>query len=343
MMASIGASNQRFEKKNWHPEAAGLKTTRPHHNRPARRQASISAILALATALASPAVMAQTADPSREARALFDQGIAASDAGRYADAVTAFERSLQLRPSPVVLRNLGVAYRGVGRLLDAIRAFDQYFANPGRLASQSDLAQLRAEYEAIQREVPELRFDVAPEGAAVRVDGREVSDPAAVMRIDPGRHVVEISKDDYRPQRVEMDLQRSERRTITARLEQVPADGRVGIETNVQNARIELDGALVGTQSATVPATPGNHSIVVTAPGYQPLRRRVTVGRHGLARVSIVLVRTPGLSPLATGLIVGGASLVGVAVITGVVIDRTRDRFVPPEPPQYWGEIAFPP
>lgn len=307
----------------------------------ARFAAIACALTVAALASGASAQAAPSAESAREARALFDQGIAASDAGRYADAVVAFERSMQLRASPVVLRNLAIAYRGVGRLLDAARAFEQYFANPGARATAEDLARLRAEYDGMQREIPELRFRVVPEGASVTVDGRAVSDRAAALRIDPGQHVIEARAEDHEPHRETIELQRAERREFTASLRLLAADGRVSIESNVANARIELDGALVGTQSAESAATPGVHSITVTAPGYRPLRRSVTVGRHGVARVSIVLQRAQGFPPWAIATIVGG-SLVAAGVATWIIVDRTRDRFVAPEPPTYWGEVAFP-
>jgi hypothetical protein len=288
------------------------------------------------------AAVAGAQDVTREARALFEQGVAASDGGRYADAVQLFERSMQLRASPVVLRNLAIAYRGVGRLIDAARAFEQYFANPGARATPEDLAQLRAEFEGIVRDIPELRFEVSPGAATLSVDGRAVSDRTAALRIDPGTHVIEAGAEDFSPQRIELQLQRGERRRVTVTLAQRTADGRVAIETNVPNARIELDGALAGTQTADLPASPGEHTLVVSAPGYRPLRRTVTVGRHGTARVSVVLQRSPGFPPWATATIVGG-SLVAVGIATWIIVDRTRDPFVPPTGPTYWGEVAFPP
>lgn len=285
---------------------------------------------------------AESQGTTREARALFDQGIAASDAGRYADAATFFERSLRLRPSPVALRNLAVAYRGVGRLLDAIRAFEQYFANPGSHATPEELARLHREYSAIQGEVPELRFDVAPANATIRVDGREPPDRSTALRIDPGRHVVEVSGDDFTPQHLDVVLARSEHRTFSARLQRLPPDGRLAVETNVADARLELDGHLLGMQTAETAAAPGGHSLAVTAGGYRTVRRTVTVGRHGVARVSVVLQRTPGLPLWATvSIIVGSVAVAGV-VTAVVVTSAASDSFVPPQPPSAWGEIAFP-
>ena len=203
----------------------------------ARRRGGCSGCVGVAFAVGLRALAAGAQDVTHEARTLFEQGVAASDAGRYADAVTLFERSMQLRASPVVLRNLAVAYRGVGRLLDSTRAFEQYFANPGARATAEDLARLRAEYESIVREIPALRFEVTPASAALSVDGRALGDRAAPLRIDPGAHVLEATAEDFAPQRVELNVQRGERRTVTVTLPQRAADGRLAVETNVPGAR----------------------------------------------------------------------------------------------------------
>lgn len=300
------------------------------------------ALLVALTALAS-AAQAQPSDPvAREARSLFDQGIAASDAGRYAEAVTHFERSLQLRASPAVLRNLAVAYRGVGRLLDAQRTFEQYFANPGARVTAEELAQLRADFEALRREIPELTLEVTPADAAVLLDGRALANRGPTLRVDPGRHVFEAQAPEHAPQRLEVELARSERRTLALRLAPLPPDGRVAVESNVPNARIELDGRFVGSQSVNLEVAPGAHAVVVTAQGYQPVRRSVTAGRHGLLRMSIVLERTPGLPPWAVGTIVVGTLAVTAGVATAVGVTLTRGSFVMPSPPAFWGELTVP-
>lgn len=307
----------------------------------------ISAAIATVIALAALPALAQTAPQSAppavmaEARALFEQGVAAADAGRYADAVTAFERSLQLRASPVVLHNLAMAYRGVGRLLEAIATFERFLASPGR-ASRETIAEMTRNLESARAEVPELRFEVSPPDARVTVDGRVVASLSEPLRLDPGRRVVEVTAEDHVSQRFEFELQRSERRAVRASLELTPADARVAIESNVDEATIAFDGRVVGRRRALVDATPGAHRVVVEAPGYRRVERSVSVGRHGTARLDIVLQRGGGVPGWAVGLMVGGGVALAVAVtVPAVVLSQPIEPAPLVTPPNYWGRIEL--
>lgn len=289
---------------------------------------------------------AQSAQPNAaelaEARSLFDQGNTAADEGRYADAVTAFERSMQLRPSPVVQYNLAMAYRGVGRLLDAITAFERYLANPGARATRESLAETQRALEGVRAEVPELRFALMPASATATIDGRPIASLGDALRVDPGRHVIEVTADDHTPQRLELDLQRSERRTVQTTLAQTAADARVAVESNVDGATITFDGRLVGQRRATVDATPGPHRIIVDAPSYRRVTRSVTVGRHGIVRVDVVLQRGGGIPAWGVGLLVAGGVALAVGITVPAVLATLPIEPAPVvQPPNYWGSFSF--
>lgn len=88
------------------------------------RAAALAAALALSPSLA----FAQPAAPDAQARAAFDRGIADVDAGRFANAVAAFEESYRLRPAAVVLYNLASAYTRMGRHQQAIATYERYLS-----------------------------------------------------------------------------------------------------------------------------------------------------------------------------------------------------------------------
>src|SRR5262249_44522991 len=66
----------------------------------------------------------------REARALAEQGFTAFDAGRYDDAIAAFEAARALAPTPGLLYNLAQAYRLKGSAFcsQAQSLYEQYLA-----------------------------------------------------------------------------------------------------------------------------------------------------------------------------------------------------------------------
>lgn len=158
---------------------------------------------------AAPSAVATDAaqDVRTVARTRFDQGVRAIDDGRFADAVTALEESYRLRPAPVVLNNLGIAYRGVGRTRDAINAFNDYLADPPSRATEAELAAVRAEVERLERdsaahpprEVRGARLLVDPSlsRASVTIDGVLAGTGRVERPVDPGEHRVQVRARGY--------------------------------------------------------------------------------------------------------------------------------------------------
>src|SRR4051794_31665718 len=105
-----------------------------------RRVGRLRCAIALALSTAGSQAYAQTS-ASDEARISFERGVAAVAARRYDEAIQALTRSLQLRPVPIVRYNLGLAYRGMDRPVDALREFSRYLrehepeAEPERLSA----------------------------------------------------------------------------------------------------------------------------------------------------------------------------------------------------------------
>lgn len=96
--------------------------------RAARYLALVVPLFAFAqTALAQQATPPPV-DPSRdqEARALFQAGSTALDAGRFADALGYFERSYELSHRAPLLYNIGITASTVGNVDRAIEAFEQF-------------------------------------------------------------------------------------------------------------------------------------------------------------------------------------------------------------------------
>jgi len=81
----------------------------------------------LASASASVAG-AQEIDESKEAeaKAMFEAGRTAFDAGRYDDALQRWEVAFRLSGRPAVRYNLGLAHERLGQIDEAIAAFDNY-------------------------------------------------------------------------------------------------------------------------------------------------------------------------------------------------------------------------
>lgn len=90
-----------------------------------------------------------------------DQGSKAFAAGRYQEAINAFEAAYALRPDPVLVFNIANAFRKAGKLDDAIVAYERFLGmspkkelateargNLGELRARQELQRARQEEEA---------------------------------------------------------------------------------------------------------------------------------------------------------------------------------------------------
>lgn len=136
----------------------------------------------------------------RQARALFDQGLALSDEGKWSEALEVFKKSDEIQHSANVRYNMAVTYRALGRYVEAKRLTNDL------LTSGVDDKPLKP---ALEKEVRKLRDEVAPKvvvalikrspaDATVEIDGTlHIIGGDGRIELDPGKHVFVLKKDGY--------------------------------------------------------------------------------------------------------------------------------------------------
>ncbi len=161
-----------------------------------KRPRSLLRAAFLTGALCARASVAHAQVDTAGAAAAYQRGVAALHDDHFSVAVTEFEASQRLNPSPQVLYNLALAYRGAGRHVLAVETFERY------LREQPTVAADRR--EAITREVQRLRARIGviscrvrPSSATLVIDGQERA-CANAMFIDPGDHAVEVRAEGFR-------------------------------------------------------------------------------------------------------------------------------------------------
>lgn len=295
--------------------------------------------LILALSLASPLAHAQRARPVAEppnviaARATFEQGVRLLQDSRFAEAAASFEQSYRDNPNPIVLFNLAFAYRGVGRVRDAIDAIDRFLANPGNTPADR-LPAAREERDRLEAALARITVTTLPSDAQLTIDARAATAGPTAIPLDPGAHVIDARREGHRPFHQELRLGEGERREINVRLVEIDDEGRLHVEPSVPAARVMIDGRLAGTGVVDVNVRAGNHQVEITADGFAPLRRTVRVGGTGVVRVDAVLQR-PRLN---TWVWLGPVIAVGVAGVSlGAwgIAEATRGE-VGPTVPNCW-------
>jgi hypothetical protein len=131
-----------------------------------------------------------------QARALFQAGSAAVDAGRWADAVESFRAAYDLTHAPSALFNTGFALRALGRYREATAAFTELqglsnVADGMRTQAQELLAEVRGRIAHVRLTGLEsaTRYGVRLDGTGVEDDGTRPLE----LEADPGTRAVDIS------------------------------------------------------------------------------------------------------------------------------------------------------
>lgn len=136
-----------------------------------------------------------------EAAALFAEGVAAMDAGRFAEACPKLARSQEIDPRPGTLFTLAECEWKRGRAATALRLYDEYLAVFAAMAPEQRSKQMgrdgiaRSQTVLLARRVPLVTIEIEPDDSrtAVALDGVALSSLKEV-RVDPGEHVVTATR-----------------------------------------------------------------------------------------------------------------------------------------------------
>ena len=258
--------------------------------------------------------------PASEARAAFDRGVAALDDGRYRDAVESLEHSRALHDVPIVNYNLGLAYRALGRNLDAIATFERYLAQPDPRATPDEVTAVRTVVAELHGSIASIEVHVVPSTAVVLLDGRPIALDHDVALVDPGSHVIEVSADGYTLARRELALTRGGRETVTMTLTASGGPAHLIVVPSVASAVTSIDGQPQPTATIDRALPAGDHLVTIRASGYEPFERHVTLGATGIMRVEARLSRAAATSSWVLPVAVSaGAAIVLAGAIGGLV------------------------
>jgi hypothetical protein len=276
----------------------------------------IAALFAAAVCVTSAPALAQ--DVARES---FERGMQALQGGRYADAVRAFERSYAERPVSIVQFNLGLAYRGLGRATSAIAAFERYLQTAGADTNPQELANVRAETARLRATLATLRVRVNPPDAIVRLDGQQAQLSPDGTPVDPGPHVLDVTRDGSRPEHRELLLSEGSTELVEVTLVSAEERARLVVIPSVLEASVIVDSVAQGSGYVEMMVPAGEHNIEVRALNYLPFSRRVrSDGRAPIRLYATMLLPPPrrprpNHTPMIAGITVGATVLVTAGAI----------------------------
>jgi PEGA domain len=270
---------------------------------------------------ALPSAWAETpsTDPTAGASQSFARGNELAREEKWGEALAAFEASLQLRAHALTLYNIGVCERVLGR---ATRARERFRAALGRDTGGTELPpSIREEVLGFiaeyTRMLPRVQVQLDPKDAGIAVDGRPLREyreegrlvleagvlapgpgnPASAatfdLELDPGTHVIAISRRGYVDVVQTRTFAPGQRGALNLVLSELPATLR--ISATVAGAQVKLNEADVGLTPLELNRPGGRYRLTVAHPGYVTLTNEiaVTAGGESNLRISLQEERTP--------------------------------------------------
>jgi hypothetical protein len=336
---------------------------------PRRRGAAAVTALALMSVarMASGGAPAQNAETSSEvlaARAEFERGTEFVQHARWAEALAAFERAHAVRPHAVTLYNIGACQRAMGMYTlarESLRAamgdgaLDAAGA-PTRLPKPllEQAVALAGEMETLLAHVEFTIADAGGEGWLCAIDGRPLREAAPrewiagvkapglpervpnrfAVTLNPGHHVVVLSRDGFESALIDISVAPGERRAESIAPTRLPATLRIRAS---EPAIVTINGKDVGPTPVELRRPPGTYLVVLERERFA--RYTATLEARAGKPVDLVATLVPETTPLTkrwwfwTGL---GVLVAGAAVTTYFV---TRPE--PTRPPVSGGGLGW--
>src|SRR6185295_4726228 len=161
--------------------AQGDQPDEARHGAPPRRRGRRGPVLVRAAviALALLAVAPAHADDTAAARELFQKGAEMVKLAQWAEALTAFTRSAQLRPHPITTYNQATCERALGRYTRAAELYAHALAMSDPRLPDTLRAEAQGLLAEIDRLLVHLEVTLDPAESAIAVDGRPLQPSAS--------------------------------------------------------------------------------------------------------------------------------------------------------------------
>jgi hypothetical protein len=175
---------------------------------------STAILLITLGALAAP--QAARADAKEEARKHYDRAIELVDDGQLEGAIVEFQRSYDLTHHFAVLYNIGQVFVSLANPVEAVDAYQRYLADGGKRIPAARRAEVQQEVARQKARIATLEIRGLPDGATVRVDGKEIGKApiAAPVRVGVGTHNIAASAEGHDPAETQVTVAGEDRRVV---------------------------------------------------------------------------------------------------------------------------------
>jgi hypothetical protein len=156
------------------------------------------------------------AGAKEEARKHYDRAIELVDDGQLEGAIVEFQRSYDLTHHFAVLYNIGQVFVSLAKPVEAVDAYQRYLADGGKKIPTARRTEVEQEIARQKARIATLEIRGLPEGAGVRVDGKEIGKApiAAPVRVGVGTHNIAATAEGYDPAETEVTVAGEDQRVV---------------------------------------------------------------------------------------------------------------------------------
>ncbi len=156
------------------------------------------------------------AGEKEEARKHYDRAIELVDDGQLPEAIIEFQRSYDLTKHFSVLYNIGQVYVSLAKPVEAIAAYEGYLVGGGKNIPAARRAEVEKEIARQKARIATLEIRGLPEGAVVRVDGKEIGKAPMPqpVRVGLGTHIIAASAEGYDPAETEVTVAGEDQKVV---------------------------------------------------------------------------------------------------------------------------------
>ncbi len=299
--------------------------------------------------LASPARAADDPAAVEQAKALFNAGAQAYDAGRFGAAIQAFQQAYALAPRPAILFSMAQAERKsfyVDRRIDdlkhAIEHYHRYLElvpSGGRRGDAADAlaalepmaARMSPQEAATTGTAPveaktRIMVTSSTPGARASLDDGPPTDVPLIDDVKPGKHRVRVEAEGYFDETREALAATGSLSAVDVPLRDRPASLSIALDAS---AALSIDGRPTASTPLPRPLElpAGTHVVTITRNGSRAFTRELTLERGKPATLDVKL-ETSGQRTVAWVFFggAGAALLAGGAFTAGAFVEQSNAR-----------------
>ncbi len=250
------------------------------------------------------------------AKASYEEGRILYGEGDFAGALVKFSAAHEQSKDPRLLWNMAVCEKNLRRYAKAQQLVERYIREGGSVLTDQDRIDAVALVQALKPYVTAVTVEVDQRGAEVSVDDEAVgtSPLAEPLRLNVGARRFKVSKPGFKDHIESRTIAGGTDARISVKLLPLVREGSVRVSAD-SDARIRIDGKLVGRGRYVGKLPSGTHFLRVEAPGKQPYDSDFVVEDDRTASLRVTLESDRPLRAAEGGGVPTWAWLVGSAVL----------------------------